>query len=90
VPSVGWLAFYNHAWSEKWSSSIGYSEHRQNNTGGQLFTAFKKGSYSSVNLLYAFEKNVLIGSEFIWGRLENKAGLASDDYRLQFSTKVTF
>ena len=90
VPSVGWLAFYNHAWSDRWSSSIGYSEHRQNNTGGQLLTAYKKGSYSSVNLLYAFEKNVLIGSEFIWGRLENKAGLASDDYRLQFSTKVTF
>lgn len=90
VTSVGWLAFYNHYWSDKWSSSVGYSEHRQNNTGGQLATAFRKGSYSSVNLLYAFEKNVLIGSEFIWGRLENKAGLASDDYRLQFSTKVTF
>ena len=53
VPSVGWLVYYNHAWSDKWSSSIGYSEHRQNNTGGQLATAFHKGSYSSVNLLYA-------------------------------------
>lgn len=90
VSSVGWLVFYNHFWSDKWSSSIGYSEHRQNNTGGQLATAFQKGSYSSVNLLYALQKNVLIGSEFIWGRLENKAGLSADDYRLQFSTKVTF
>lgn len=90
VTSVGWLVFYNHYWSDQWSSSIGYSEHRQNNTGGQLATAFQKGSYSSVNLLYALQKNVLIGSEFVWGRLENKAGLAADDYRLQFSTKVTF
>ena len=90
VSSVGWLVFYNHYWTDKWSSSIGYSEHRQNNTGGQLATAFQKGSYSSVNLLYALDKNVLVGSEFVWGRLENKAGLASDDYRLQFSTKVTF
>ncbi|MGO4391725.1 DcaP family trimeric outer membrane transporter [Variovorax sp. M-6] len=90
VPSVGWLVFYNHYWNDKWSSSVGYSEHRQNNTGGQLATAFRKGSYSSVNLLYALEKNLLIGTEFVWGRLENKAGLAADDYRLQFSTKVTF
>ncbi|MGJ7509842.1 DcaP family trimeric outer membrane transporter [Variovorax sp. GT1P44] len=90
VPSLGWLAYYNHAWSEKWSSAIGYSEHRQNNTAGQLATAFRKGSYSSVNLLYTASRNVLLGGEFIWGRLENKLGLSADDYRLQFSTKLTF
>ncbi|MDM0110858.1 hypothetical protein QTI66_01795 [Variovorax sp. J22R133] len=90
VPSVGWLVYYNHAWSDKWSSAIGYSEHRQNNTDGQLLTAFQKGSYSSVNLLYSLATNVLIGGEFIWGRLENKLGLTADDYRFQFSTKVSF
>ncbi|MDM0085501.1 DcaP family trimeric outer membrane transporter [Variovorax sp. J31P179] len=90
VGSLGWLVYYNHAWSEKWSSAIGYSEHRQNNTAGQLATAFHKGSYSSVNLLYAASRSILLGGEFIWGRLENKFGLSADDYRLQFSTKVTF
>lgn len=90
VPSLGWVAYYNHAWNDKLSSAIGYSEHRQNNTGGQLATAFHKGSYSSVNLLFAASKNMLLGGEFIWGRLENKFGLSAIDYRFQFSTKVTF
>ena len=43
VKSLGWLAYYNHAWSDKWSSSIGYSEHRQNNTGGQLHQRLPQG-----------------------------------------------
>lgn len=90
VTSLGWLVYYGHAWNDKWSSSIGYSEHRQNNTDGQLFTAFHKGSYSSLNLLYQLAGNVMVGGEFIWGRLENKLGMTADDYRFQFSTKVSF
>lgn len=90
VTSLGWLIYYGHSWNDKWTSSIGYSEHRQNNTDGQIFTAFHKGSYSSVNLLYALAGNVMIGGELIWGRLENKLGMTADDYRVQFSTKVSF
>ncbi len=90
VQSLGWLIYYNHAWTDKLSSSIGYSAHRQNNTGGQIATAFHKGSYSSVNLLYAATKNVTTGAEFIWGRLEDKIGASQIDYRLQYSTKFAF
>ena len=39
VKSIGWLAYYNHAWSDKWSSAIGASQHRQTNTDGQFGTA---------------------------------------------------
>jgi len=90
VGSLGWLVYYNHAWSEKWSSAIGYSEHRQTNTAGQLTNAFHKGSYASVNLLYSPLKNLTTGAEFLWGRLENKDGASGDDRRIQFSTKFTF
>jgi hypothetical protein len=90
VPSVGWLLYYNHYWSEKWSSSVGYSEHRQNNTDGQLGSAFRKGSYASGNVLFYPTKNVTTGLEYIWGQRENKDGSSAPDYRLQFSTKVTF
>ncbi len=90
VGSVGWLLYYNHAWNDKWSSSIGYSEHRQNNTGGQVATAFRKGSYSSVNLLYTTARNLTMGAELLWGRLEDKIGVSQVDYRLQYSTKLTF
>jgi hypothetical protein len=33
---------------------------------------------------------VLTGAEYIWGKRENKDGSSAVDYRLQFSTKVTF
>lgn len=90
VPSAAWLVYYNHAWSEKWSSAIGYSEHRQSNTAGQLGNAFRKGSYASTNLLYYPQKNITTGVELLWGRRENKDGSSEPDYRLQYSTKVTF
>jgi hypothetical protein len=51
VQTLGWLLYYNHAWSDKWTSALGYSEHKQDNTDGQLGNAFKRGSYGSVNAL---------------------------------------
>jgi hypothetical protein len=90
VESVGWLAYYTHVWAENWSSTIGYSQHKQDNTAGQTETAFKRGSYGNLNLLYTPWKNVLTGLEFVWGELEQKDGQSATDYRLQFSTKVTF
>jgi hypothetical protein len=90
VQSLGWLAYYNHWWSDKFSSTLGFSQHRQDNTGGQTATAFRTGSYGNVNLLYYPWKNVTTGLEFVWGELEQKDGQSATDYRLQFSTKVTF
>jgi hypothetical protein len=90
VDSWGWLAYYNHAWSDKLSSAIGYSEHDQENTAGQLGTAFKRGSYASTNLLYQFNKNLMSGVEYIWGNHETKDGSSASDNRLQFSTKYSF
>ena len=90
VSTVGWLAYYNHAWSDKWTSAIGYSEHKQSNTDGQLATAFRRGTYASVNALYALTKNVTSGVEYIWGKNESKDGQSATDYRLQWSTRVSF
>ncbi len=90
VRSLGWHAFYNHFWTDKMSSSVGYSQHRQDNTDGQFGSAFHKGSYSSVNLLFYPAKNVTSGFEFAWGERENKDGASESNNRLQFSTKVAF
>ena len=90
VQSLGWFGYYNHWWADGWSSALGYSEHRQDNAGGQLANAFRKGSYGSINLLAYPAKNVTTGAEFVWGRNEQKDGLAATDYRLQWSTKVAF
>ena len=90
VRSLGWFLYYGHAWSGTLNSSIGYSEHRQDNAGGQAANAFPSGSYASANLLYSLTKNVLLGGEYIWGKRENFDGSSASDNRIQFSTKVTF
>jgi hypothetical protein len=90
VESLGWFIYYDHYWSERWSSSIGYSEHSQDNTGGQFDDAFKKGSYASANLLYYPTKNLTTGAELLWGERENNDGATGDDTRVQFSAKYKF
>lgn len=90
VKSFGWFVYYNHVWSDLWSSSVGASEHRQDTTGGQLGSAFKSGRYASANLLFTLSKNLMLGSEFVWGRHETRDGSSASDHRLQFSTKASF
>ena len=90
VQSIGWFIYYDHSWNDQWTSSIGYSEHTQDTTGGQSPDAFEKGSYSSLNLLYYPVKNMTVGAELMWGRRENKDGNAGEDSRMQFSSKFVF
>jgi hypothetical protein len=90
VNSLGYFIYYGHAWNDKLTSALGYSQHRQDNTGGQAGNALHAGSYASANLLYALTPKVLLGGEYIWGRRENKDGTAANDNRIQFSTRVSF
>lgn len=90
VPSLGWHLYYGHAWTPRLASSIGYSEHRQDNAAGQAGNALRVGSYASANLLYSLTTNVLLGAELVWGRRENKDGAAATDSRFQFSSRVSF
>jgi hypothetical protein len=90
LPILGFLLYYDKYWNDKWSSSIGYSFTDQNNSGGQTATAYKKGQYGSANLLYYPVKNVMVGGEFITGKLEQNGGATGQDNRLQFSAKFSF
>ena len=90
VPSLGGFVYYDHYWSDKWSSSLGLSAHRQWNTAGQLGNAFKQGSYASTNLLWYPAKNVLTGAELLWGKLEQFNGESANDVRVQFSGQFKF
>jgi hypothetical protein len=90
VTSIGYQFYYEHPWNERWMSSIGYSQHRQNNIDGQTSDAFKLGQYASINLLYTPAPNILLGGELLWGRRENKGGADGSDTRLQFSAKYNF
>ena len=90
VPLLGWLLYYDHYWSPKWSSTIGYSETRQYATSGQTGNAFRSGKYASLNLIFYPVKNVLLGGELLWGQRENNNGNSGDDTRFQFSAKYSF
>ena len=90
VPLTGVLAYYDHYWSDRWSSSIGYSYTEVDNTNFQDPTAFHKIDYASGNLLYYPGENLMMGAELMWGELTNNDGASEDDVRFQFTVKYNF
>jgi hypothetical protein len=91
LPALGVVAFIDLNWSDKWTSTAGYSLVDIDNSDGQLDSAFSKGEYALANILYYPVKNVLLGPEIQWGKRENFAdGFTSDDFRIQFSVKWSF
>jgi hypothetical protein len=91
VPIVAIVAFLDHYWSERFSSTVGYSWQDNDNTGGQAADSFKVGHYALGNLLYYPAPNVMVGGELQWGRRENFSdGFESDGVKVQFSFRYNF
>ena len=91
LPLTGVMVYYDHFWNAQWSSSIGYSQTHVENTNFQASNAFRTGEYFSVNLLYAPDKRLLMGAEYLWGLLAKITTVASgEDNRIQFSFKYSF
>jgi DcaP outer membrane protein len=91
LPVLGIVSFLDHAWSDKFTSSIGYSMVKITNSDGQLPSDFKRGQYGILNLLYNPVKPVLMGGEFQWGRRSNFSdGYRYNDYKIQVSFKYSF
>jgi len=90
LPILGLVAFFDLNWSDKWTSTIGYSRVDIDNTNAQQASAFKSGQYALCNILYYPVKGVLLGPEFQWGYRDNKAAWHVADYRIQFSAKYNF
>jgi hypothetical protein len=87
----GLVLYLDHKWNDLYTSAIGYSRVDISNSNGQAPNAYKNGQYMSANLLATPAKNVMMGGEFLWARRENYSdGFAVNDFRLQFSFKVSF
>jgi hypothetical protein len=71
IPMLGFIAFVDMNWNEKFSSSIGYSRLNNRTSDNQLATAFKTGQYALANLLYYPAKNCMMGVELQWGARQN-------------------
>ena len=91
LPVLGVVAFVDHTWSERFSSTIGYSFENISNSDAQLPSAFHQGDYALTNLLYYPWKNVMMGGEFQFGRRVNfNDGWNYNDYKIQFSARYNF
>ena len=91
LPVTGIVAFLDHSWSSKLSTSIGYSSINIENTDGATADAFKHGDYAVVNLLCTPVPNMMFGGELQYGKRTNfKDGFSSNITKLQFSFKYNF
>lgn len=90
VPLLGLTAYFDHYWNDQWSSSVGWSQTRVDNTSFQTGDAFRSGQYASANLLYTPDKRILMGAELLWGQREDNDGDHGEDFRIQFSFKYNF
>jgi hypothetical protein len=90
LPLTGLTAFFDHYWNDQWSSSIGWSQTRVDNTSFQTPDAFRSGQYALVNLLYTPDKRIMMGGELQWGQREDNSGDHGEDFRIQFSFKYNF
>src|SRR5262249_31565163 len=91
LPVESLVAFLDHSWTKKWTSSAGYSQLAIRNSSLQLPIDFHRGQYAIANLLYQPFEHVLYGGELQWGRRTNFGdGFHSNDYRLQFGFKYNF
>ena len=91
IPMLGIVAFLDLNWSEKWTSTIGYSILDMDLPNGQSPSAFEKGQYALTNLIYHPVPQVLYGVELQWAQRDNFSdGFSSDDVRVQFSAKYNF
>jgi len=88
LPLLGVVSFLDHNWSDRFSTSIGYSLINIENSNGQRPSDFHQGSYALANILYHPVRKVTIGSEFQFGRRLNFSdGFNVNDYRIQFSAR---
>jgi hypothetical protein len=71
IPLFGAVAFFEHNWSDKFASAIGYSMLSMDNTNGQSFDAFKMGSYAIGNLIYYPVQDVMMVAELQYGNRDN-------------------
>jgi hypothetical protein len=91
LPMLGIVAFLDHTWNEKFTSSVGYSMFDIENTAQADSSTFARGHYAVGNLLYYPGPTGATGIELQYGKRENESdGFTSDDLKIQVSFKYNF
>jgi hypothetical protein len=85
------VGFVDINWSEKFTSSVGYSTTIITNSDGQANDAYHSGQFIEANLLYYPWPNVMSGVEFQWiGRENYNDGFTSSATKINFTVKYNF
>jgi hypothetical protein len=91
LPVTSFSAYLDHKWSDKFTSTIGFSAVYTGITSSHDPSAFKVGQYGSANLLYHPAKRITAGVELQWiRRVNNSDGWTATDSRIQFSFRYNF
>jgi len=91
LPVTGIVAFVDHTWNEKFTSSVGYSYVHISNTESTDERQFATGNYAIANLLYLPVPNVMGGVELQYGSRDNFSdGYSYNAVKIQFSFKYNF
>jgi hypothetical protein len=91
LPVTGIVAFIDQTWSDKFSSSAGYSYVNVKNADASTSDSFKTGQYAIANLIYSPVANVMAVAEVQYGSRENFTdGFTSSAVKVQFSFKYNF
>ena len=91
LPMWSMVAFWDHTWSDKWTSSLGGSYLEIDNSDGQSPDAFHSGTYAAINVIYYPVPNVLAGIEYTYGQRKNfEDDWSYNDNRVAVSFKYSF
>lgn len=90
IPDLGLMGFYDHWWSNRFSSTIGYGYMRIYNKDYEPVTNIKETQYGVANLLYYPSSFVKVGLECLYGKKTAISGVTGDDTRVQFSMMYKF
>jgi hypothetical protein len=91
LPVIGFVGFYDHYWNDRFSSTLGYSMVKINNSNGQAPSAFRMGTYAITNLIYTPHKDVMLELQLQYLNRKNFSdGWSESDPRIQFSFRYNF
>ena len=91
LPVVGFMAFVDIYWTDRWTSSAGYSLLNVDNTDAQTASALHRGQYALANLLFNPTKQMMVGAEVQWGRRDNFSdGWSYDSFKIQTSFRYNY
>ncbi len=91
LPVTGFVGFYDRYWNKKFSSTIGYSFVKIDNSNGQAPNAFRRGDYVLTNLIYTPYKDIIFELQLQYLHRKNFSdGWTATDPRIQFSFRFNF